>query len=103
MSVDAVQQPAKLKAGQVVVVGRIVSRRRSEGGRWYTQIQTPAPDEYSHPAFLDVGSAAKLGDPGEEVRVVCNLAGKRRTFQVDDGHGGRVNAASSNMWLTAVE
>jgi len=78
------QSNLSLKPGQAVIIGRIAEVKRTESAV-YTIIQTPAPDAYSHPGNHEVHSKRMLGKPGDDVRVLVQLSGFRRTYK--DKHG----------------
>lgn len=73
-----------LGPNQAVVVGRVTDARKTEKG-WVTIIASPAPDSYSHPGQHEVWSESKLGTPGEDVRVRCQLSGYRRSYKDRNG------------------
>lgn len=77
-------------AMQVVIKGRIELSRVYEGNR-YTQIMTPAPDQYSRPQVVEVRSKQKLGERTDEVTVIAKLGGyQRKPYQVKDKNTGEV-------------
>lgn len=76
-----------LKPGQCLLVGRISDVKRTENA-CYTIIQTPAPDQFSHPGNHEVTSRRMLGKPGEDVQVLVELKGYRRTYK--NKHGENV-------------
>jgi hypothetical protein len=68
--------------GVVRIVGRIDGvKAATVNGRpgFRTLVIQPASDPYQSPATFDVRSAARLGSAGQEVDVVCNLRGYKRT------------------------
>ena len=58
-----------------------------------TLIKTPAPDAYSHPSTIAVRSKSRLGAIGDEISVVCRVAGVPRTFNRTDKETGEVTKA----------
>ena len=50
-----------------------------------TIMVTPAPDAYSHPGNHEVTSTRMLGRPGEDVRIIVNLGGFRRSYKNKHG------------------
>ena len=78
------RQTPSLKPGQALIIGRISEVKRTEN-RTYTIIQTPAPDSFSHPGNHEVTSNRLIGKPGEDVRVVVNLSGFRRSYKNKHG------------------
>lgn len=100
MSAVPQQLPSQsLKPGQALIVGRVSELRRTDTGTVLTIIQTPSPDSFSHPGVHEVSGKRLIGKPGEDVRVVVQLSGFRRTYT--DKHGERV--ATVDNRLTAVE
>lgn len=101
---QVVQTTPTLKPGQAFLVGRIASRRKSKDGKTvFTHIQLPAPDEYSHPAFVEVASQAAIGVPGDEVRVMVRIGGSKRTFDGKDPGGEKVQVTTADNRLYVVE
>jgi hypothetical protein len=75
---------------QVVIHGRIESQRSHEGKR-YTQIMTPAVDQYSRPQLVEVRSNDRVGDKGDEVTITATLGGyQRKPFEFRDKSSGEV-------------
>lgn len=81
-----------LPIGQVQVAGRIVhvrGYRTRQGERAASHIiKTPAPDQFTSPGTLEVHAGRKLGDPGDDVSVLCRLTGFGRSYQVTDPETG---------------
>lgn len=73
-----------LKPGQALIVGRVSEVKKTDTAI-YTIIQTPAPDAYSHPGNHEVTSTRMLGRPGEDVRIIVNLGGFRRSYKNKHG------------------
>lgn len=92
-----VASPA-LPAGQSFLIGRIADYDQTDEAV-YTTVQTPAVDAYSHPGHHKVQSKRRLGNRGEDVRVVVQLGGFRRSFT--NKHGEKVFTVDNT--LTAVE
>lgn len=59
--------------------GRITESRFHEG-RYYTAVQTPAPDEYSHPQTLEISSDKALGQKGQDITQGVRLGGSVHRF-----------------------
>jgi len=74
-----------LKPGQAYLAGRVSGVRVSENGAVFTQLQTPAPDAYSHPGAHEVISAKRFGRPGDEVEIVVQLGGYPRRYRGKSG------------------
>jgi len=89
-------QNRSLKAGQALIVGRVSEVKRTDSAT-YTIIQTPAPDSFSHPGNHEVTSTRLIGKPGEDVRVVVNLGGYRRTYK--NKHGENVATVDNVLRL----
>lgn len=92
------QTPKSLQPGQALIVGRVSEVKKTENAV-YTIIQTPAPDSYSHPGNHEVSSRRLIGKPGEDVRVLVQLSGYRRTYK--DKHGE--NCVTVDNRLNVVE
>lgn len=90
--------PAAVKAGQVLIIGKVKSAER-RGDKWMTVIVMPAPDPYSMPATVGVGSDGRLGQPGDEVQVVARLSGKSESWK--DRDTGEIRNGA-RVWLEAV-
>lgn len=88
-----------LTFNQAMIAGRVASARKTDSGNWLTIINSPAPDAYSHPGQHEVSSAAKLGAPGEDVKVRVQLSGFKRSYE--NKHGDTVYTVDNR--LTAVE
>jgi hypothetical protein len=58
----------------VLVVGKIAARKR-HNGRVHTEVRLKAPDEYTRPGVLTIGSDQPIGAVGEVVSVNCVLNG----------------------------
>lgn len=98
------QRSPGIQSMQVVIKGRIESSRVYEGNR-YTQVMTPAADQYSRPQLVEVRSKAKLGERGEEIAVTAKLGGYARkpyTF-TDKETGERVTLVPIDHTLDAIE
>lgn len=96
--------PTRLSAMQVAIKGRIETSRVYEGNR-YTQIMTPAADQYSRPQLVEVRSKSKLGERGDEVTVTAKLGGyARKPYAFTDKQTGeRVTLVPVDHTLDAVE
>lgn len=87
-----------MKPGQAFIIGRIAEVKRTENFT-YTIIQTPAVDSYSSPGNHEVCSRRMLGKPGEDIRVLVQLSGYRRSYT--DKHGEKQYTVDNR--LNAVE
>jgi hypothetical protein len=99
------QQPARaLPAMQVLIVARVEKLRRHEG-KTYTRVLVPAPDAFSRPTPLEIRSKQRLGEPGEDVRVVCTVGGySRKPYQFTDRTTGETRKVEPvEITLDAVE
>lgn len=101
-SVSAVS-PQTIKPGQVLVIGRFSAVRKHQD-TFYHLAQLPAPDEYSSPATVEVISKTRLGQTGDDCRVLCRLGGFKRTWQQKDKQTGEeLTIATADIKLYAVE
>lgn len=73
-----------LQPGQSFLVGRIIEVRRTDKA-CFTIVATPAPDAYSHPAMHEVLSDRPFGRSGDDVKVIVQLGGYRRSYRSKDG------------------
>ncbi|MDP3671717.1 MAG: single-stranded DNA-binding protein [Telluria sp.] len=89
---------------QVFVVGRVEGSKFHDGVH-YTQVLTPAVDEYSRPQLLEVRGKRKLGQKGEEVSFMALLGGyRRKSYPVKDKTTGEVTMVDPvEMTLDLVE
>lgn len=104
----AVQQmPQSIKAGQVLIAGRLKSRRRfstQEGPRFENLVTMPAPDAYSSPSTVSIVSKAPVGEPETDVRVMCQVGGRSRSYKAADQYTGeQVTVFTADNRLIAIE
>lgn len=71
------QESAKLAANQAIIRGRVQEVKRTSD-LTYTVIVTPAEDQYSQPATVEVRSKTVIGKPHEDVTVRVKIGGYRR-------------------------
>lgn len=98
--------PRTVKAGEVLIQGRLVGRRRistQNGPVFLHLVAQPAPDPYSHPETVEVEAKAALGQKDDDITVLCRVGGRRRTFQMTDENGERITVATADNKLRAVE
>lgn len=79
--------PASIKAGQVLIAGKILLVRKS-GQKWIHLIVMPSQDSYSSPSTVEVSASARLGDKDEDCKVLCRVAGYRRSYKATDQETG---------------
>lgn len=95
---------AAVKPGLVIVQGRVEYRRKSKDGKTVlTLVKLPAPDEYSHPATVEISSPQYIGAQGDEIRVQCRLGGSGRSFDVNDDQGDRITVRTADNRLYLAE
>lgn len=68
-----------LKPCQSMIVGRIETVDRTDTA-CFTTIVSPAPDAYSHPANHKVQSVRPLGRAGDDIEVLVELGGFKRSY-----------------------
>ncbi len=74
----------------VRVIGKVDTMRRHEGS-YYTQVLTPAADEYSRPQVLEIRSKQKLGDKEDKIDIQCTLGGyRRKPYKFTDKDTGEI-------------
>lgn len=84
------QQVRALSPMQVMVVGRVTKVRRHDG-KTYTKLVVPAKDAYSRPSQVEVRSKQRLGEVGEDVRVLAEVGGYgRKPYKVTDRDTGEM-------------
>lgn len=69
-----------LKVNQIFVQGRIEHVVKFED-KFEHIIVTPAPDAYSKPTLMRVNASSRLGQKGEEVKVLCAFNGWANNYQ----------------------
>lgn len=84
----------QLKPNQAYICGRVNEVKRSENGV-YTIVNSPAADSYSHPGNHEIASKALIGKPGEDVRVLVQLGGYRRSYK--NKHGETVYTVDNTL------
>jgi hypothetical protein len=101
---SAAPSPA-MKPGQVLVIGRLASCKRPAGSQWFINLVTmPAPDAYSSPSTVEILSKNRLGDPEQDVRILCRLGGFKRQYKATDRETGEIRTVqTSDNKLYAVE
>lgn len=83
--VSSVQgQSQSLRPLETLVVGRIDKVSRV-GDAYSTLITSPAPDTYSMPSKLDVQSAERLGNVGDEIKFIALAKGIPNSFRTAAG------------------
>lgn len=89
---------------QVMIVGRVQKARR-HNGRSYTKIIIPAKDAFSRPSMVEVRSKQRVGEVGEDVRVLAEVGGYgRRPYKVTDEDTGEMRTVEPvEITLDAVE
>ena len=73
-----------LKPNQMLAQGRISRVTRFEG-QVETTVITPAPDAYSKPSQMRIQSPFKLGEAGDDVKVLVAYNGWPNVFNGKDG------------------
>mgnify|MGYP003375598560 CR=1 FL=1 len=74
MNSPAVLTAPTLKVNQIFIQGRIEHLTKFED-KFEHIIVTPAPDAYSKPSLMRVNASSRLGQRGEEVKVLCVFNG----------------------------
>lgn len=88
---------------EVRISGKLLHSRRANQ-QYYTQLRTPAPDEWSHPSTVEVRSKDKLGETDDVLNLRCRLSGSVRSFQYTDRDTGeRKTGFDSKVFLDVVE
>lgn len=94
-------QNTTLKAGQVLIVGRCVSAKRS-GQLFEHLIVMPAPDPYSSPSTVSVLAKSRQADAEMDVRLLCRVGGYKRSYKSTDRETGeqrQVHTADNKLFL----
>ncbi len=81
--------PKKANYLVMAVVARI-DQQRQHNNKIYTQVTTPAPDEYSMPSQFEVRSDQPLGPLGTEFRGKLRASGFIRPRQYTDKNTGEI-------------
>lgn len=96
--------PALPANGEVRIAGRLMASRPRDGGGYYHLLVLPAPDEFSHPATVELSSNGRIGQPNEIVNVTCRISGIPNNFDyTDKSTGQRINVRSARNYLTVIE
>jgi len=77
-----------IQANQSMIVGRIDAVRAFEvqGKRTFeTRVVQAAPDQFSSPTAVAVQSHNKLGQMGDDVRVLVQCVGYRDSYKTREG------------------
>jgi len=88
MTQAAVQNlPTTIKPGQVLIAGKIALVRKS-GQKWIHLVVMPSQDSYSSPSTVEISATGRLGDKDDDCKVVCRVAGYRRSYKATDQETG---------------
>jgi len=89
--------------GIVRLVGRVENSRQTGTDRktFRTLVVTPAADSFSHPSTIEVRSAGRLGAPGNEVDVLCNVIGFKNKPRKNQ-ETGEIYPPSAQVVLQAI-
>lgn len=94
-------QTATMKPGQVLIVGRCISAKRS-GSLFAHLVVLPAPDPYSSPSTVEVLAKTRQADSEQDVRLLCRVGGYRRSYKSTDRETGeqrQVTTADNKLFL----
>lgn len=93
--------------GQARIAGRIAGSRRlsgQEGTTYRTLMKLPAIDRFSSPQTVEVRSAERLGNTGDEVSITVELGGYPRSYDTKpkgQDEGGTVHTAENVLKFVA--
>lgn len=76
-----------LQVQKTRLTGKIFHSHR-KGNFYYTQIVSPALDEYSNPSRFGLRSSSKLGDIEQVITVDIAISGSSRPFDYTDKETG---------------
>lgn len=81
-------QPVAINQG--IIAGRISHSRRETAKKsgevfFLTIVKTKASDEYSYPGTVELSSAAKLGNVGDDINVKVEITGYPRSYDKQTG------------------
>lgn len=85
---DAIAKMPAVKANQAFVKGRIDATGTFEvaGKRLHeARVKIAAADEFSHPGAVMVQTTYKLGSPGDDISILCEVTGFASTWTDKDG------------------
>ena len=89
--------------GRCVIKGRLVNVRRA-GDNWFHLVVMPAPDAYSNPSTVEIMSKRRLAEKEEDVSLVCQVSGFRRSYKSTDRETGEIKTVyTADNKLVAVE
>jgi hypothetical protein len=97
------QPITSVNIGKTRLVGKIYARNR-KGNTHYTQIISPAKDEYSMPSKFGLRSKTPLGEIGDTVNLMVHISGSSREFSfVDKDTGDRKTGHDNSVYLDVAE
>jgi hypothetical protein len=81
-------QPVGINQG--IIAGRISHSRRETSRKsgevfFLTIVKTKAADEYSYPGTVELSSASKIGNPGDDINVRVEITGFPRSYDKQTG------------------
>lgn len=97
--------PSQVAQGVCALSGRIHSQSsyRSQTGRVFvTVVKLPAPDAYSTPQTVELRSAERLGDVGEDWTGRVRVGGYGRTYTKTGPDGESVRVLTADNHLTVI-
>lgn len=104
--VQPITSQKQLPIGQSHLRGRIASSRRlntNDGPLFLTVVKLPAPDQFSHPATIELRSRNKLGDNDTEWDGVVGISGFPRAYNTkpdpETGEVRQVRTADNQLFV----
>lgn len=85
---------ASIKAGQVLLAGRITAVRKA-GQSFIHLLVLPAPDAYSSPSTVEIIADKRLGDAAADARILCRVGGFRRQYKATDKDTGEIRQVTT--------
>lgn len=80
------RQNIQLKENESIVKGKITRVREietAEGTLYLTLVRLPAPNEFEHPALIEIRSYASLGKPDDQITRLVRLVGVPNNYKVN--------------------
>lgn len=103
-------QPKKhqLSAGQAFLSGRIKSRRKflTQAGEtlYFTVLNLPAVDQFSHPATVELTSRQPIGAPDDDWSGIVRIGGVPNNYAAKPDQDGEIKQIkSARISLDVVE
>ena len=102
---QAVKAPTAANLGVARIAGRIEGTRTKstqQGKVFFTLFKLPAPDSFSSPSTVEIRSGERIGATGDEASVLVTVKGYPRSYDANDGEGGKTTVRTAENVLDFV-